>query len=169
MKRKAIVCDIDGVLLNSQFILDEIHKLGLKGEEKWEYFYEHCNSNRVEVIEETKKFLDTIDSGYYVTKENIIDGFDSYTHCDRQKYIIIISTARNEKCRTATEDKLFYEHIGYDKMYMRKDGDLRPACEVKREHLLQIMEEFDVIAFIDDDLQNCEMAKSLGILSLRRV
>ena len=167
MKRKAIVIDIDNCVLNTQFILDEIHKLGLKGEEKWDYFYNHCND--VEVISETKKFLDTIDSGYYVTKENIIDGFDSYTHCDRQKYVIIISTARNEKCREATEDKLWDEGIRWDYLYMRKDGDLRPAHEVKREHLLQIMEEFDVIAFIDDDLQNCEMAKELGILSLRRV
>ena len=33
----------------------------------------------------------------------------------------------------------------------------------------EIMKEFDVIAFIDDDLQNCEMAKELEILSLRRV
>ena len=38
-----------------------------------------------------------------------------------------------------------------------------------REALLQIMEEFDVISFIDDDLQNYEMVKELGILSLRRV
>ena len=43
------------------------------------------------------------------------------------------------------------------------------ASEVKREHLIEIMKEFDIIAFIDDDLQNCEMAKELGILSLRRV
>ena len=169
MKRKAIVCDIDGVLLQTDFILQEIFELGLKGEDKWEYFYNNCNSDRVKVIEETKRFLDTIDSGYYVAKENIIDGFDSYTYCDRQKYVIIISTARNEKCREATEDKLFDEHIGFDKMYMRKQGDLRSACEVKRDHLLKIMKEFDIVAFIDDDLENCEMAKSLGVLSLRRV
>lgn len=167
MKRKAIVCDIDGVLLDSSHIMQEAEDLELYGDLKWDYFYNHCND--VEVIFETKKFLDTIDSGYYVTKENIIDGFDSYTHCDRQKYVIIISTARNEKCRTATEDKLFDEHIGYDKMYMRKDGDFRSACEVKKDHLIEIMEEFDIVAFIDDDIDNCEMAKSLGILSLRRV
>ena len=47
MKRKAIVMDIDGVCLQTDFILDEIHSLGLKGEDKWDYFYEHCNSDRV--------------------------------------------------------------------------------------------------------------------------
>ena len=53
---------------------------------------------------------------------------------------------------------------------MRKDDDFRPAYEVKREHIEIIRRMgYDIIAFIDDDLQNCEMAKSLGILSLRRV
>ena len=31
------------------------------------------------------------------------------------------------------------------------------------------MESYDIIAFIDDDLANCEMAKELGILALRKV
>ena len=150
MKKKAIVCDIDGVVLDTQFILDEIHELGLKGEEKWEYFYENCNSDRVKAIETTKNFYTTI-------RYEINDLW------------CISSTARNEKCSDATLKKLAREKIVFDRSYWRKDGDLRPACEVKREYLLQIMEEFDVIAFIDDDLQNCKMAKSLGILSLRRV
>jgi len=166
-KRKCIVIDIDGCLLDTDFILREIFEYKLKGEAKWDYFYDNCNSNRVEVITETKRFLDTIDSGYYVTKENIIDGFDSYTLCDRQKYVMIISTARNEKCREATEDRLFDEHIGYDKMYMRADNDSRPAYMVKKDHLIEIMEDYDIVAFIDDDIDNCEMAKELGILALK--
>ena len=162
MKRKAIVCDIDGVLLNSQFILDEIHELGLKGEDKWEYFYEHCNSDRVKVIPETKRYIDSfVHATYEVEVEPNVITIDSVT--------LIISTARNEKCRIKTIDKLAQHEIFFNRMYMRKQNDLRPALEVKREHLLQIMEEFDVISFIDDDLQNCEMAKSLGILALRRV
>lgn len=150
MKRKAIVCDIDGVLLDTQFILNEIRKLGLKGEEKWDYFCKNCNSDRVEVIETTKNFYTTIRYGI------------NDLYC-------IISTARNEKCSDATLKKLAKEKIIFDRSYWRKSDDLRPACEVKREHLLKIMEEFDVIAFIDDDLQNCKMAKSFGILALRRV
>lgn len=150
MKPKAIVIDIDGVCLQTDFILDEIHKLGLKGEEKWEYFYNNCNSDRVKAIETTKNFYTTIRYGI------------NDLYC-------IISTARNEKCSVVTLKKLAREKIIFDRSYWRKDGDLRLACEVKREHLLQIMEEFEVIAFIDDDLENCEMAKSLGILALRRV
>lgn len=149
MKRKAIVIDIDNCVLNSQFILDEIHKLGLKGEDKWEYFYEHCNSDRVEVIEKTKKFL-------------FLFWINDVT--------MIFSTARNKKCYESTVEKFHKEGIYFDKLLMRKDDDFRPAYEVKREHIEIIRRMgYDIIAFIDDDLQNCEMAKSLGILALRRV
>lgn len=148
MNRKAIVCDIDGVLLNPQFIIDEIHKLGLKGDEKWEYFYKHCNSDRVEVIEEMLNLLRVF---------------------ERDGYLPIILTARNDKCYFETDLKLCNCGVFAYKMYMRSYCDLRPACEVKREHLIEIMKEFDVITFIDDDIDNCKMAKDLGILVLRRV
>lgn len=152
MKRKAIVIDIDGVCLQTDFILDEIHKLGLKGEEKWEYFYEHCNSDKV------------------LRMKGAIELFRQFSNSGNAPYIFF-STARNEKCKEATLNKLWKEGfiIPDDAIFMRSYYDLRPAHEVKCEHLLKIMEEFDVIAFIDDDLQNCEIAKSLGILSLRRV
>jgi len=149
MKRKAIVIDIDNCVLDTQFILDEIHKFGLKGEEKWEYFYKNCNSDRVTLMSGIKDMLGEM---YWDTP-------------------IIISTARNEKCKEATLNKLWKEGfiIPDDAIFMRSYYDLRPASEVKREHLIEIMKEFDVIAFIDDDIDNCEMAKELGILSLRRM
>ena len=161
-KRKCIVIDIDGCLLDTDFILREIFEYKLKGEAKWDYFYDNCNSNRVEVITETKRFLDTIlKATYEVEVEPNVITIDSVT--------LIVSTARNEKCRVKTIDKLAQHEIFFNRMYMRKQNDFRPACEIKREHLLQIMEEFDIIAFIDDDIDNCEMAKELGILSLRVV
>jgi hypothetical protein len=52
---------------------------------------------------------------------------------------------------------------------MRRDNDFRPSHEVKKEHLEQIMQEYNIIAFIDDDLSNCQMAKELGIFTLRKV
>ena len=52
---------------------------------------------------------------------------------------------------------------------MRKDGDYRPSAEVKRDHLKEIMKKYKVTLFIDDEIENCEMAKELGITALRRV
>lgn len=152
MKRKAIVCDIDGVLLDSSHIMQETEDLELYGDLKWDYFYNHCNDvYNVKVIENGKNFYNLIRYGV------------------NPDVCFIFSTARNEKCSDDTLKRLAFENIFCDKIYMRKQNDLRPANEVKREHLLKIMEEFDVIAFIDDDIDNCNMAKELGILALRRV
>ena len=151
MKRKAIVCDIDGVLLDSSHIMQEAEDLELYGDLKWDYFYNHCNDNSVKIIESGKIFYNLI---RYGVNSNIC---------------FIFSTARNEKCSDSTLKRLAFESIFCDRIYMRKDGDLRPSYEVKREHLLKIMEEFDIVAFIDDDIENCKMAKGLGILSLRVV
>ena len=146
MKPKAIILDIDGVILNSDFIFQEIHKLGLKGDEKWDYFYQYCNSDRVQLMPKIEEFIWAVD-----------------------EFNIIILTARSEKVRPQTSQKLIKHRIPFDKMYMRNIDDLSPASCVKREHLEKIMKDFDVIAFIDDDLTNCQMAKELGILALRRV
>ena len=48
MKKKAVICDIDGVLLDSEHIFDKINELGLSGNDKWEYFNRHAKD--VDVI-----------------------------------------------------------------------------------------------------------------------
>lgn len=147
MKRKAIVCDIDGVLLDSSHVMQEAEDLELYGDLKWDYFYNHCND--VEVISETKRLL-------------FLFWINDVT--------IVFSTARNKKCYESTVEKFRKEGIYFDKLPMRKDGDLRPAYEVKKEHIEIVKRmDYDIIAFIDDDLDNCNMAKELGILALRRV
>lgn len=146
-KRKCIVIDIDGCLLDSSHIMQEAEDLDLYGDLKWDYFYNHCND--VEVIPETKRFI-----------RKCAETFD-----------ILISTARNDKCKEATLNKLQKEGLFFLScdIYMRKDNDFRPAYMVKKDHLIEIMEEYDIVAFIDDDIDNCDMAKDLGILSLRVV
>ena len=146
-KPKAIVLDVDGVCLDSSAIIKELFDLELKGDAKWDYFREHCNGDRVKVINSTRLFIN-----------------DIYPKCQ-----IILSTARNEKCREATEKRLREDNFIFDELYMRPQNDYSLAPEIKRNHLLKIMESYDIIAFIDDDLANCEMAKELGILALRKV
>ena len=145
-KPKAIILDIDGVILDTEFILSEIHEKGLKGDEMWDYFHTNCNSDRVQLMPRIWEFIWAVD-----------------------EFTIIISTARSEKVRSQTALKLTKHRISFDKLYMRNIDDLSPASCVKREHLEEIMKNYDIIAFIDDDLTNCQMAKSLGILALRVV
>lgn len=147
MKPKAIVIDIDGVLLKSDIILKEIFDLGLRGDEMWDYFHQNCNSERVIFLENTLPFLNAL---------------DKYIH-------VVLSTARNDKCRKETEQKLQGVGISFDSLMMRTNGDKRPSPVIKKEHLHQIMQKYEVIAFIDDDLANCEMAKEEGIFALRKV
>lgn len=147
-KQKIAVLDLDGVVLNSRCILDEIHTLGLTGDDMWKYFYTNCNADRVHVIDNA---LELIQLFYDAGVE------------------IAFSTARNEKCKEETRKKLWQHGITSDLLYMRKDGDLRPSPEVKKEHLEEISKKYDIILFVDDELSNCETAKSMGIMSLRRV
>ena len=146
-QQSAIVLDIDGVILDTLHVHKDIMSLNLKGDEKWEYFYNNCNSDTVTVIHGIKEFLNMF-----------------YNKCS-----VILSTARNDKCKEGTERKLRRHGIIFQDLYMRKNGDLRSSSEVKREHLTEIMKNYNILVFIDDELSNCEMAKELGIFSLRKV
>ena len=146
-KEKAIVVDVDGVFLESYIILKEIFDLRLKGDDMWSYFHKNCNSDRVKFIKDIISLLS----------------------CLNNDVRIILSTARNECCRQSTENKLKENGLIYHSLYMRAEKDARPSAEVKKDHLSTIGKSFEIIAFIDDDLSNCQMAKDLGILSLRKV
>ena len=142
MKNKCVVFDIDGTLLKSAFILNELLEKNLKGKAKWDYFYAHCNSDKVKVVPCMREII----------KELVIKG-----------YVPILSTARNEHNREATIEKLHKEGIIFKELYMRQDGDYRPSAEVKKEHLISISEKYDIKFFMDDDVSNINMAKELGI------
>lgn len=146
---KAIVFDIDNVLLDSKFIIQEIFDSKLKGSEKWDYFYAHCNDEKISA---NPSFL-------FLINELI----------DRTNITIFLSTARREECRKETEQKLLDVGFDFFYMYMRNPNDFRPAPEVKLDHLQEIQKSYDILFFIDDDLNNCEMAKKLGITALRKI
>lgn len=144
---KAVVIDIDGVILDTEGIIKEIYELKLHGSPMWDHFYANCNGKKA-------LFL-----------QNIIPLLE----CLKDTVHIFISTARNERVREKTENRLKSEKIPYEKIYMRNIGDFRSSPNVKEDHLDQIQQEYEIIAFIDDDLTNCEMARDKGILALRKV
>lgn len=143
----AIVLDIDGVILDNSVIFQKILDYKLVRDDMWNFFHANCNG------EDTKFIGDNL--------RPIIGNIPNT--------VVILSTARNEKCREETEARLDKEFFVYKELYMREDGDRRPSPEVKRDHLLKIMKDYDVILFIDDDSSNCAIAKDLGILALKKV
>lgn len=151
-KRKAIVLDIDGVILNTAFLFDEIQELNLKGEAMWDYFHSNCNSQKVELIEGFKDFY---------TNLHILRPF---TGTD-----FILLTSRNEKTKEATIEKLNKEGIFFDEIYMRKDKDYRAAHILKKEQLQELLKEYKILLYVDDDPANCEAGKELGIMTWRKV
>ena len=145
MKKKCIICDVDGVLLDVSRIYKEIHKRKLKGEEKWEFFHKYANNPEWAV-----KNKDIF---------QIVNGFIDKTNAE-----LFLVTARKE-C-------LFYSTLIYLSMFtpyliMRKKNDKRPAVELKEEALKEIQKDYDVVLAIDDELQNCLMYKRNGITTLR--
>ena len=141
-KKDCVVCDVDGVLLDSSWIIREIYEKGLKGDTKWDYFYSKCNSEKVMPIAWAKKYLELA----------VLNGI-----------LPLLLTARNEHNRAETEKKLKKENIPYFKMYMRQEGDYRTSSEVKEDWLKEISNEYNIIIFIDDDLSNIRVAQKMNL------
>ena len=152
MKTKAVVLDVDGVILDTAFLFDDIFSLGIKGDAMWDYFHEHCNSDEVHLMK-----------GFYSFYLNL---FDMKVHSGVE---FILLTSRNEKVRKQTERKLREEGIFYDRLYMRPNNDYREAHILKQETLRVLQKEYNILCFVDDDLKNCEAAKELGIYTMRKV
>ena len=151
---KAIIFDIDGVILKTDFILKEIEELELKDNDRWDYFHAKCNN---EQVTSNKGICDLISK--YLTLESISD------------YYVIFSTAREEVVRWQTLNKLNSVidgiiKLGNSRLYMRKQGDTRPAYIIKQEHLKEIQEKYEVMLVFDDNLENCKMYKENGITAL---
>ena len=151
-KIKAIVLDVDGVILDTSFLFTEISERGLKGDAMWDYFHEHCNSERVNLIEGFKDFYEDL---------HLLRPFTS------TRFLLL--TSRNEKVKEATIKKLNSEGIFFDEIYMRPEKDYRASDIIKKETLQALQEEYDIRLYVDDDLSNCEAAKSLGIMTYRKV
>lgn len=151
-KVRAVIFDIDGVILDSSVVFQQIEKKGLKGEAVWNYFDKYANSD---IVFSNKKIIKLIEDFYILG------------------YKIIILTARSEAIRKHTMFRLnleFYNHteskIEYE-LYMRKEDDKTPASEVKEKHLNYILKFHDIFCAYDDDEKNCQMFHENGILTFK--
>lgn len=84
-------------------------------------------------------------------------------HLAHDNFIILVS-GRHESCRRATEDWLLDNHVQYDELFMRADGDGRPDDLVKHEifhnHIGHI---WNVLGVFDDRARVLRMWRKIGL------
>lgn len=141
MKRQAIICDIDGT------ILDIRHRLHwVKGEDtNWEEFLKPEN----------------------ILKDNPIRMTIEIIRSLNRKYPIIFVTGRNEGIRDITV-KQIQRHCNLAEfyMFMREDGDHRADTEIKSELYHKYVEpRYDVLCVFDDKTSVVNLWRSLGLLT----
>lgn len=152
MKKVSIICDIDGVLLDSEHIFDRIEKTGLNGNDKWDFFNRRANDHDV------------------LADSRIIDILEAFALTG---YEIVFMTARSSEIWKQTWVKIEMSiaefaqyHFGFT-LLMRDEADKRPSNEVKEDLLKKLQETNSVLLAIDDDPINCEMFAKNNILTLQ--
>lgn len=152
MLKKAIICDIDGVLLETKHIFEEIEKANLTGASKWDYFNRRANDHDVEVDTRVIEILETFAN---------------------QGYKVLFVTARSAEIWKQTRAKIdmaigqYAQNIFEYSLAMRGTDDFNASDCVKAELLQQIQEKYDVLFAIDDDKSNCDMFRKNNILTLQ--
>lgn len=146
-KQKVIVFDIDGCLA------DDSHRAHFRDAKKWDEYFAAAKD----------------DKPIYGLVSNLM--MQSNIHCMASS---IFLTTRNESIREITANWLdrnfaccyFEDLMSSDHMIMRGARDFRPANVIKREEMLKLMDQYEVICAIDDDPETCKVYQDLGLPTL---
>lgn len=151
MKQKAIICDLDGTLIN-------------------------CNHRR-HFIEGEKDDWKSFLHPEHIEK----DTFNEWCRelilaMDKHEYVVLFVTGRNENTRTDTTNTLLkywyalpneYMNKKNSVLFMRKDEDYREDAIVKEEIYKECIEPFyDVLFCIDDRKCVTDMWRNIGLVCL---
>ena len=142
MKPKILICDIDWVLA------DNTHRLYPQNAVSYEDSF-----SRVSEDTETKH-LDFI--------QYIIDMCE--VPSDKR---VVFLTGRSISCVEDTQVWLLKHVRSYrDMLIMRPIWDKRPSVDFKEEETKKLMEDYDIVLAIDDDIKIIEMYRRLGLNTL---
>ncbi len=145
--KQAIICDIDGCLIDTAWIWNEIEQKELIGNDMWNFFDAHANSPLSKAHYPLIKILQQA-----LSKDNEL----------------IFLTARSEAIREDTRNRL--AGIIYDRdfiLLMRPHGNDDSSAVVKEVHLIELLKNYEINLAIDDEQQNCEMFEKYGIPAIR--
>jgi 3-deoxy-D-manno-octulosonate 8-phosphate phosphatase KdsC-like HAD superfamily phosphatase len=147
MKKKAIICDIDGCLLDTAIIHKEIEQKDLIGAQKWAYFERFANN------------IDKVSFNY-----NLGIALEALAKVGIN---IILLTARSESIRKSTARRLDMQLNCKYKLVMRNFGDEDTPRVIKKRHLENILKEYEVILAIDDEDENLKMFSAMGLFVMK--
>ena len=92
---------------------------------------------------------------------------DSYLECKHEfgnkDCELIITSGRSDKFKEVTEKWLIDNEIFPEKLYMRKEGDIRKDVIVKEEMYNEIIKDYNIIAVFDDRHSVCRFWRSKGL------
>lgn len=132
----AVIFDLDGTLS------DSTDRCYLAQEGKWEEFHNACGNDPV-----VKPIANLADAMF------------------KAGYKIYMVTGRPNSVRNLTEKWLMHHTIMYDKLYMRKTGDLREDYVIKSEILDSIKD--DILFAVEDKTSVVNMYREHGITCLQ--
>lgn len=151
MKEKAIVVDIDGVLLDVSLLYKQIENLGLEGQAKWNFFHENANNPKYAV--KVDKFFNLVNM--YV----------------QAGYKIIVLTSRRDLIGKSTLHYLLNGDVKLDnltEMVLRPiDKEGTPSYLYKKEEIQKLHKRYDIELILDDEYANCAIFRQLGFTVLR--
>lgn len=151
MKEKAIVVDIDGVLLDVSLLYKEIENLGLEGQDKWNFFHENANNPK-----------------YAVKVDKFFNLVNMYAQAG---YKIIVLTSRRDLIGKLTLHYLLNGDVKLDnltEMVLRpanKEGT--PSYLYKKEEIQKLHKRYNIELILDDEYANCAIFRQLDFTVLR--
>ena len=147
MKQKAIICDIDGCLLDTSRIYNEANERGIVGAEFFNFFDRRANNPK------------------YAIKNSAM--FDLVNFFKKEGYTVIILTARTIKIQSETYQYLTEGCKALPKdiiMVSRLISDYGlPDYMVKENKLEALRKDYDIRLAIDDNPYNLEMFRRNNI------
>lgn len=140
MKTKGIIVDLDGTLCDSAH---RQHFMTQKPKD-WKSFYEN------------------------LAHDPIVPWCQTIIQTMKLYRAIILVSGRPDNYKKETETWLIKNHINYDRLLMRKEGDYRKDFLVKEEiYRRDIEPQFEIEFCIDDRKQVVDLWRRLGLVCLQ--
>ena len=127
--RKVIIADLDGTIAN----IDKRRSLSKKADNKmnWEKFFKPSNIKTDRPNAPVIKLLRLMSS----------------------EYEIVITSGRSDRTKDATLEWLSHNDVPYDSIYMRREGDYKPATLLKE----RMLKEKVLHSHCQNDISNIEL------------